>query len=114
MLIVSYDFFFINLKGLISHNVKSYWAHWLDYLYQAGCCAYFDVENAMDPSLTEAMGIDTENLLFLRPSSAENLLNAVDTLTKSCSVDVIVVDSVSSCSSSLSLTVKRSFDYVLF
>ncbi|KAI4325634.1 hypothetical protein MLD38_031016 [Melastoma candidum] len=59
-----------------------------------GCCAYFDVENTMDPSLMEAMGIDTENLLFLRPSSAENLLSAVDTLTKCGSVDVIVVDSV--------------------
>ncbi|PKI31612.1 hypothetical protein CRG98_047994 [Punica granatum] len=59
-----------------------------------GFCAYFDVENAMDPSLAESMGIDTEKLLFLRPNSAENLLSAVDTLAKSRSIDVIVVDSV--------------------
>lgn len=61
----------------------------------AGYCAYLDVENALDPSLAEAMGVDTENLLISRPDSAENLLNVVNTLTKSGSLDVIVVDSVS-------------------
>ncbi|CAK7342650.1 unnamed protein product [Dovyalis caffra] len=59
-----------------------------------GYCAYLDVENAMDPSLAESMGINTENLLISRPDCAENLLSVVDTLTKSGSVDVIVVDSV--------------------
>ncbi|PON34994.1 DNA recombination and repair protein [Parasponia andersonii] len=59
-----------------------------------GVCAYFDVENAMDPSLAESMGVDTQNLLISHPNSAENLLSAVDTLTKSGSIDVIVVDSV--------------------
>ncbi|GMN55428.1 hypothetical protein TIFTF001_024539 [Ficus carica] len=59
-----------------------------------GFCAYFDVENALDPSLAESMGIDTEKLLISRLNSAEHVLSAVDTLTKSGSVDVIVVDSV--------------------
>ncbi|XVE61086.1 hypothetical protein DITRI_Ditri06bG0011800 [Diplodiscus trichospermus] len=59
-----------------------------------GYCAYLDVENAMDPSLAESMGVNTENLLISHPDSAENLLCVVDTLTKSGSVDVIVVDSV--------------------
>lgn len=49
----------------------------------------------MDPSLAESMGIDIENLIVSRPNTAENLLSAVDTLAKSGSVDVIVVDSVS-------------------
>jgi RecA/RadA recombinase len=61
----------------------------------AGYCAYLDVENAMDPSLAESMGVNTENLLISRPSSAEKLLCVVNTLTKSGAVDVIVVDSVS-------------------
>lgn len=61
----------------------------------AGCCAYLDAENAMDPSLAEAMGVNTENLLISSPSSAESLLGVVNTLTKSGAVDVIVVDSVS-------------------
>lgn len=67
----------------------------LNYIILAGYCAYLDVENALDPSLAEAMGIDTENLLIAQPDSAENLLSVVDTLTKSGSIDVIVVDSVS-------------------
>ncbi|XP_022766622.1 DNA repair protein recA homolog 2, mitochondrial [Durio zibethinus] len=59
-----------------------------------GYCAYLDVENAMDPSLAESIGVNTKNLLISPPDSAENLLYVVDTLTKSGSVDVIVVDSV--------------------
>uniref|UniRef100_A0A2P2J3I4 DNA repair protein recA homolog 2-like isoform X1 n=1 Tax=Rhizophora mucronata TaxID=61149 RepID=A0A2P2J3I4_RHIMU len=59
-----------------------------------GYCAYLDVENAMDASLAESMGIDTEKLLMAPPDSAENMLSMVYTLTKSGSVDVIVVDSV--------------------
>ncbi|RZB47787.1 DNA repair protein recA-like 2, mitochondrial isoform C [Glycine soja] len=60
----------------------------------AGYCAYLDVENALDFSLMESMGIDTENLLISHPDCAENLLSMVDTLTKSGAVDVIVIDSV--------------------
>lgn len=59
-----------------------------------GCCAYIDAENAMNPSLAEAMGVDIENLLITHPTSAENSLSIVNTLITSGSVDVIVVDSV--------------------
>ncbi|XP_052173271.1 DNA repair protein recA homolog 2, mitochondrial [Diospyros lotus] len=59
-----------------------------------GYCAFLDVENAMDPSLLESIGVNPENLLISQPDSAENVLCMVDTLTKSRSVDVIVVDSV--------------------
>ncbi|KAK7285653.1 hypothetical protein RJT34_20431 [Clitoria ternatea] len=59
-----------------------------------GYCAYLDVENALDYSLMESMGINTENLLVSHPDCAENLLSMVDTLTKSGAVDVIVIDSV--------------------
>ncbi|VVA97076.1 unnamed protein product [Arabis nemorensis] len=59
-----------------------------------GYCAYLDVENALDPSLAESIGVNTEELLISRPDSAENMLSIVDVLTKSGSVDVIVVDSV--------------------
>ncbi|KAK7396215.1 hypothetical protein VNO78_17061 [Psophocarpus tetragonolobus] len=59
-----------------------------------GYCAYLDVENALDFTLVESMGINTENLLVSHPDCAENLLSMVDTLTKSGAVDVIVIDSV--------------------
>lgn len=49
----------------------------------------------MDPALAQSMGVNTENLLISYPNSAEIVLNVVDTLTKSGSLDVIVVDSVS-------------------
>lgn len=59
-----------------------------------GYCAYLDVENALDPMLAESIGVNTEDLLISQPDCAENLLSVVDTLAKSGSVDVIVVDSV--------------------
>ncbi|KAF8045226.1 hypothetical protein N665_5384s0001 [Sinapis alba] len=59
-----------------------------------GYCAYLDVENALDPTLAESIGVNTEELLISRPDSAENMLSIVDVLTKCGSVDVIVVDSV--------------------
>ncbi|XP_073306068.1 DNA repair protein recA homolog 2, mitochondrial isoform X1 [Primulina huaijiensis] len=59
-----------------------------------GYCAYLDVENALNPLLAESIGVNTDKLLISQPDSAENLLSVVDTLTKSGSVDVIVVDSV--------------------
>ncbi|KAF8085917.1 hypothetical protein N665_0642s0013 [Sinapis alba] len=59
-----------------------------------GYCAYLDVKNAMDPTLAESIGVNTEELLISRPDSAENMLSIVHVLTQSGSVDVIVVDSV--------------------
>lgn len=72
---------------------------------QGGYCAYLDVENAMDPSFAESVGVDTEKLLISRPDSAENLLSMVNTLTKSGSIDVIVVDSVAALVPQLELDV---------
>ncbi|XP_072974921.1 DNA repair protein recA homolog 2, mitochondrial isoform X2 [Typha angustifolia] len=59
-----------------------------------GYCAYLDVENSLDPSFVEDIGVDTGNLLIARPDSAENSLSIVNTLVNSGSVDVIIVDSV--------------------
>lgn len=59
-----------------------------------GYCAYLAVENSIDLSLAEAMGVNTKDLLVARPNSAENTLSIVNTLVNSGSVDVIVVDSV--------------------
>ncbi|KAF6155365.1 hypothetical protein GIB67_019891 [Kingdonia uniflora] len=59
-----------------------------------GYCAYLNVENALDQSFAESIGVDTDNLLVVRPNSAENLFSITDTLSRSGSIAVIVVDSV--------------------
>ncbi|KAI3905597.1 hypothetical protein MKX01_036506 [Papaver californicum] len=58
-----------------------------------GYYAYVDVENALDPSLAESIGVNTEDLLVSHVESVESSLSVVDTLIKSGSIDVIVVDS---------------------
>ncbi|XP_058758260.1 DNA repair protein recA homolog 3, mitochondrial-like isoform X1 [Vicia villosa] len=62
---------------------------------QGGYCAFIDAEHALDKSLAESIGVNTENLLLSQPDCGEQALSLVDTLIRSGSLDVIVVDSVS-------------------
>ncbi|GMQ06100.1 hypothetical protein CsSME_00050816 [Camellia sinensis var. sinensis] len=57
-------------------------------------CVFVDAEHALDPALAEAIGVNTENLLLSQPDCGEQALSLVDTLIRSGSVDVVVVDSV--------------------
>lgn len=59
-----------------------------------GYCVFVDAEHALDPALAEAIGVNTENLLLSQPDCGEQALSLVDTLIRSGSVDVVVVDSV--------------------
>ncbi|ONH97748.1 hypothetical protein PRUPE_7G207400 [Prunus persica] len=61
---------------------------------QGGYCVFVDAEHALDPSLAQAIGVNTENLLLSQPDCGEQALSLVDTLIRSGSVDVVVVDSV--------------------
>ncbi|GLT79098.1 hypothetical protein SLA2020_506030 [Shorea laevis] len=61
---------------------------------QGGYCVFVDAEHALDPNLAEAIGVNTENLLLSQPDCGEQALSLVDTLIRSGSVDVVVVDSV--------------------
>ncbi|PPD85279.1 hypothetical protein GOBAR_DD17789 [Gossypium barbadense] len=61
---------------------------------QGGYCAFVDAEHALDPALAETIGVNTENLLLSQPDCGEQALSLVDTLIRSGSVDVVVVDSV--------------------
>ncbi|GMP62840.1 hypothetical protein CsSME_00024790 [Camellia sinensis var. sinensis] len=60
---------------------------------QGGYCVFVDAEHALDPALAEAVGVKTENLLLSQPDCGEQALSLVDTLIRSGSVDVVVVDS---------------------
>jgi recombination protein RecA len=59
-----------------------------------GVCAFIDAEHALDPTYARKLGVDVDNLLLSQPDTGEQALEIVDTLVRSGSIDVIVVDSV--------------------
>ena len=61
---------------------------------QKGVGAFVDAEHALDPDYARRIGVNIDDLLISQPSSGEQALQIVETLTKSGKVDVIVVDSV--------------------
>jgi len=48
----------------------------------------------MDPDYAEKIGVDTKSLLISQPDSGEQALQIIDTLIRTGSIDVIVLDSV--------------------
>jgi len=61
---------------------------------KGGKCAIIDAEHAIDPQYAKRIGVDIDNLLISQPDCGEDALNIVDTLVRSNSIDVLVVDSV--------------------
>ncbi|MBI4049753.1 MAG: recombinase RecA [Candidatus Doudnabacteria bacterium] len=59
-----------------------------------GVAAFIDAEHALDPERARAVGMKVDKLLISQPDSGEQALDIVDTLVRSNSVDLIVVDSV--------------------
>ncbi len=59
-----------------------------------GVAAYIDAEHAMDPEYAEKLGVDIDDMLISQPDSGEQALDIAETLVRSASVDVIVIDSV--------------------
>lgn len=59
-----------------------------------GYCCFVDAEHALNPTLAETIGVNTSNLLLSQPDCGEQALSLVDTIIRSGSVDVVVVDSV--------------------
>ena len=61
---------------------------------KGGVCAFVDAEHALDPEYAKRLGVNIEDLFISQPNNGEEALEIVDRLTRSNSVDVIVVDSV--------------------
>src|ERR1700676_1733539 len=61
---------------------------------RGGVCAFIDAEHAMDPTYARKLGVDLDNLLISQPDAGEQALEIADTLVRSGSIDVLVVDSV--------------------
>lgn len=59
-----------------------------------GVCAYIDAEHAMDPEYATKLGVNIDDMLIAQPDSGEQALEIAETLVRSNSVDVIVIDSV--------------------
>ena len=61
---------------------------------QKGYAAFIDAEHAFDPSYAKNIGVITNELLVSQPDYGEQALEITETLIRSGSVDVIVIDSV--------------------
>ncbi|MCK5518891.1 MAG: recombinase RecA [Alphaproteobacteria bacterium] len=61
---------------------------------QGGLCAMIDAEHALDPSYAGKLGCDISNLMISQPDAGEQALEIADTLVRSGSLDVLVIDSV--------------------
>ena len=71
---------------------------------QGGLAAFIDVEHALDPKYARVVGVNLDDLLVSQPDSGEDALNIMETLIRSNSIDVIVLDSVAA------LTTKAELD----
>ena len=59
-----------------------------------GICGFVDAEHCLDPVYTKKLGVKTEELLISQPDTGEQALEITDTLIKSGSISVLVIDSV--------------------
>jgi recombination protein RecA len=61
---------------------------------KGGLAAFIDVEHALDPKYARVVGVKLDDLLVSQPDSGEDALNIMETLIRSNSIDLIVLDSV--------------------
>ena len=59
-----------------------------------GLAAFVDAEHALDPSYAKLIGVNLDDLLVSQPASGEEALTITETLVRSGSLDVVVIDSV--------------------
>jgi len=59
-----------------------------------GTCAIIDAEHALDPAYAARIGVKLDELLLSQPDCGEDALNITESLIRSNSIDVIVIDSV--------------------
>ena len=59
-----------------------------------GIAAFIDAEHALDPAYAKKLGVNLDDLLVSQPDSGEEALTICETLARSSSIDVIVIDSV--------------------
>ena len=61
---------------------------------QGGTVAFIDAEHALDPTYASNLGVDIDSLFIAQPDNGEQALDIAESLVRSGSIDLIVVDSV--------------------
>ena len=61
---------------------------------KGGVCGFIDAEHALDPVYARKLGVNLDDLLVSQPDHGEQALEIADTLVRSSSVDILVIDSV--------------------
>ena len=61
---------------------------------QGGLAAFVDAEHALDASYAQKLGVKVDDLIISQPDYGEQALEITDTLVRSGSIDVLVIDSV--------------------
>jgi recombination protein RecA len=59
-----------------------------------GTCAFIDAEHALDVQYASKLGVNLPELLISQPDTGEQALEIVDSLVRSGSVDLVIIDSV--------------------
>jgi recombination protein RecA len=61
---------------------------------KGGLCAFVDAEHALDPVYARKLGVNVDELLISQPDAGEQALEIADTLVRSGTIDVLIIDSV--------------------
>ncbi len=61
---------------------------------EGGEAAFIDVEHALDPVYSKALGVNIDSLLVSQPDTGEQALEITEALVRSGAIDIIVLDSV--------------------
>lgn len=61
---------------------------------KGGTCAFIDAEHALDAVYAKKLGVNINDLLISQPDNGEQALEIAETLVRSASIDLLVVDSV--------------------
>ena len=59
-----------------------------------GTAAFIDAEHALDPNYAARLGVDIKNLYVSQPDTGEQGLEIAESLVRSGSIDILVIDSV--------------------
>ncbi|MBQ2714675.1 MAG: recombinase RecA [Clostridia bacterium] len=85
----------IEIYGPESSGKTTVSLHVIASLQQSGgTAAFIDAEHALDPVYASNLGVDIGNLYVSQPDNGEQALDITDSLVRSNSVDLIVIDSV--------------------